>query len=187
MPFVPNGRGASEVEPLFATIDQRIEAALLASHRPIKESEFANLLPEGTDVRGAILRLEAFWRDRGGEIRKDDGGWALHANVDMLPADQRLGSGRRLSEQAIATLAVIAMHQPITVKQIETVRGVKLGRGVIESLVDAGLVGVVGRRRGTGQAIAYGTTGKFLERAGLNALSDLPTPEEAFALDLASS
>lgn len=175
------------MEPLFATLDQRIEAALLAASKPIKEADLSRLLPEGTDVSGSIARLEAFWSTRGGEVRKEEGGWVLKARPQLLPTDHRLGSGRRLSEQAIATLAVIAMHQPITVKQIETVRGVKLGRGVLEGLVEAGLVAVTGRRRGTGQAVAYGTTARFLERTGLNALADLPTPEEAFALDLASA
>ena len=175
------------MEPLFATIDQRIEAALLSSVRPIKEGEFAALLPAEADVVGAIARIKEFWSGRGGEVKKEDGGWTLRARSELLPADQRLGSGRRLSEQAIATLAVIAMHQPITVKQIETARGVKLGRGVLDGLLEAGLVELVGRRRGTGQAAAYGTTARFLERTGLGALQDLPTPEEAFALDLASS
>lgn len=172
------------IEPLFATLDQRIEAALFAASRPLKPERLSEILPAGADVVGAIERICAFWKGRGIQVVHEGGGYLMRARAELLPAEARLGSGRKLSEQAVATLAVIAMHQPVTLKQIETVRGVKLGRVVLDALVDAGLIEVVGRRRGTGTAAAYATTAKFLDRTGLSSLSDLPTPEEAFSLDL---
>jgi len=172
------------MEPLFATLDQRVDALLFATVRPIKPEDIAKLLPEGADVVGAIARVEARRRGRGVEVIKEASGYMMRARQDLLPGDERLGGGRKLSEQAVATLAVIAMHQPVTLRQIETVRGVKIGRAVVDGLIGSGLVEVVGHRRGTGQAAAYGVTTRFLERTGLAALSDLPTPEEAFALDI---
>jgi len=169
--------------PLLSSLDARVEAALFAAGRPVTESELAALLPRGADVAGTLARVAAFWKGRGISVAKTADGWTMQGDASLLPEETRL-SNRRLSPAAIATLAVIAMHQPVSVPQIEKVRGVKLARGIVDSLKDAGLVAELGRRQGTGQAVPLVVTEKFLERFDLESLSDLPTSEEVFALDL---
>ena len=163
--------------PLLASLDARVEALLAAAPAPVPLHVLAAMLPEGSDLEACLRRIEAFWEGRGVALVRDSAGLTLRARQELLPPDAA-APGRRLSEGAVATLAVIAMHQPIAVPEIEAVRGVKLARGIIESLERAGLVEEGSRRRGTGRARLYATTDAFLDRMGLAALSDLPTPEE---------
>jgi len=149
----------------------------------VTEARLAALLPEGADLEGCLGRLAAFWEGRGAMFSRAGGEVSLAGRADLLPPEGAV-TGRKLSEGAVATLATIAIHQPISVPQIEAVRGVKLARGIVESLERAGLAEVADRRRGTGRAKLYATTDLFLESIGLDALSDLPTPEEILHLDI---
>jgi segregation and condensation protein B len=83
----------------------------------------------------------------------------------------------RLSQPALETLAIIAYRQPITRAEIEQVRGVAVD-GVMQTLVERGLVEQVGRAEVIGRPMTYGTTPLFLEYFGLRALEDLPAADE---------
>jgi segregation and condensation protein B len=50
--------------------------------------------------------------------------------------------------------------------------------GVLGTLVERHLVKVVGRKQVVGRPFLYGTTREFLDRFGLNDLSDLPKVED---------
>ena len=69
-------------------------------------------------------------------------------------------------------MAVIAYRQPISRARVSAIRGVNV-EAVMKTLVTRGLVDEFGLEVETG-AILYKTTSYFLERLGLNALSDLP-------------
>ena len=76
------------------------------------------------------------------------------------------------------TLAIIAFKQPVTRSEMEAIRGVKVD-GVLNTLLELGLTGEVGRKDVVGRPILYGTTEKFLTTFGLNSLEDLPAlPED---------
>jgi len=83
----------------------------------------------------------------------------------------------RLSQPALETLAIIAYRQPITRAEIEQVRGVSVD-GVMQTLVERGLVEQVGRAEVVGRPMTYGTTVVFLEYFGLRSLDDLPAADE---------
>jgi segregation and condensation protein B len=83
----------------------------------------------------------------------------------------------RLSQPALETLAIIAYRQPITRAEMEQVRGVAVD-GVLQTLVERGLVEQVGVAEVIGRPKTYGTTPVFLEYFGLRALEDLPAAEE---------
>jgi segregation and condensation protein B len=83
----------------------------------------------------------------------------------------------RLSQPALETLAIIAYRQPLTRAEIEQVRGVNVD-GVMQTLVERGLVEQVGRAEVVGRPMTYGTTGLFLEYFGLRSLEDLPAADE---------
>jgi len=90
----------------------------------------------------------------------------------------------RLSQPGLETLAIIAYRQPITRAEIEQVRGVAVD-GVMQTLVERGLVEQVGRAEVVGRPMTYGTTALFLEYFGLRSLEDLPAADELRRLPVA--
>src|SRR5580765_6292483 len=83
----------------------------------------------------------------------------------------------RLSQPALETLAIIAYRQPLTRAEIEQVRGVAVD-GVMQTLLERGLVEQMGRAEVVGRPMTYGTTSVFLEYFGLKSLEDLPVSDE---------
>jgi segregation and condensation protein B len=83
----------------------------------------------------------------------------------------------RLSQPALETVAIIAYRQPLTRAEIEQVRGVAVD-GVMQTLLERGLVEQVGRAEVVGRPMTYGTTSAFLEYFGLRSLDDLPAADE---------
>src|SRR6185369_3775992 len=83
----------------------------------------------------------------------------------------------RLSLAALETLAVIAYKQPVTVPEIQEIRGVHAS-GVIKTLLDKKFVATAGRKEVLGRPILYKTTRDFLVHFGLKDLSELPSMEE---------
>jgi len=86
-------------------------------------------------------------------------------------------TSQKLSVQALETLAVIAYRQPVTAPEIGEIRGVNTS-GVLNTLIGRKLVRIVGRKQVVGRPFMYGTTREFLEKFGLNDLSDLPKVED---------
>jgi segregation and condensation protein B len=84
----------------------------------------------------------------------------------------------RLSTAALETLSIIAYKQPLTRAEIEEIRGVEV-IAALETLLEKGLVRVVGRKETVGRPLLYGTTPEFLRQFGLRSISDLP-PLDAF-------
>ena len=83
----------------------------------------------------------------------------------------------RLSLAALETLAVIAYRQPVTIPEIQEIRGHR-AEGVIKTLIDRRLVTAAGRKDVIGRPILYKTTRAFLVHFGLKSLDDLPSMEE---------
>src|SRR5215470_313602 len=83
----------------------------------------------------------------------------------------------RLSQPALETLAIVAYRQPLTRAEIEQVRGVAVD-GVMQTLLERGLVEQLGRAEVIGRPMNYGTTALFLEHFGLRSLEDLPAADE---------
>src|SRR5207247_7352676 len=83
----------------------------------------------------------------------------------------------RLSLAALETLAVIAYKQPVTIPEIQEIRGVH-ATGVIKTLMDKKLITTAGRKEVLGRPILYKTTKDFLVHFGLKDISELPSMEE---------
>jgi segregation and condensation protein B len=83
----------------------------------------------------------------------------------------------RLSLQALETLAVIAYKQPVTVPEINDIRGVD-SSGVIGTLLERKLITTAGRKAVVGRPMLYRTSKDFLLRFGLRDLNELPSLEE---------
>jgi len=83
----------------------------------------------------------------------------------------------RLSKPALETLAVIAYRQPVTIPEIEEIRGVDSG-GVIHTLLEKKLVVTSGRKSVVGRPILYRTSRDFLVHFGLKDVGELPSLKE---------
>ena len=112
-------------------------------------------------------------------------GWAFRTAPDLAAALRiERPVARKLSRAAIETLAVIAYHQPVTRAEIEEIRGVALGKGTIDTLMEAGWVRPKGRRMSPGRPLLWVTTPGFLTHFGLDALTELPGIDELRATGL---
>jgi segregation and condensation protein B len=109
------------------------------------------------------------------------GSWQFVTQPDYAPWLKALVGHKarppRLSQPALETLAIIAYRQPLTRAEIEQVRGVAVD-GVMQTLVERGLIEQLGRAEVVGRPMTYGTTAVFLEYFGLRSLEDLPAADE---------
>jgi segregation and condensation protein B len=165
-------------------IAREVTALLFASPEPLTVARLAEALGgvEKTRVDGALeevgRRVEKARLPM--EVRAVQGGYTLRTTPDVAETLTRLVKGKsvdRVSPAALETLAVIAYRQPVTKAEVEAIRGVQAGP-VLRSLVDRGLVKVVGRSEDPGRALQYGTTPEFLDRFGLVSLEELPRDAE---------
>ena len=166
-----------------------LEALLFAAAEPVSEETLLRHLDEGADVGVLLAELAARYSGHGVNLVRLAGGWAFRTAPD-LAAKLRIERpvGRKLSRAAVETLAVIAYHQPVTRAEIEEIRGVALGKGTIDALMEAGWVRPRGRRAAPGRPLLWTTTREFLVYFGLDSIDELPGIEELCAaglLDLA--
>jgi segregation and condensation protein B len=160
------------------TLAAALEALLLVSDEPVSSAVFADFLK--TDENDVITTLTALMRDyaaadRGFELRQTADGWRMYTAVtcsDLMTRWARDGQRAKLTQAALETLAVIAYKQPMTRARIAAIRGVNVD-GVVRSLVARGLITESGTDEAS-QAMLYRTTPLFLERLGVEALSELP-------------
>lgn len=109
------------------------------------------------------------------------GAWQFVSQPEFAPWVRALVGVKarppRLSQPALETLAILAYRQPVTRAEIEQIRGVSVD-GVMQTLLERGLVEGVGRAEVVGRPMTYGTTPLFLEYFGLRSLEDLPAADE---------
>ena len=162
-----------------------MEAMIFASSRPIEAAALAAQLPEGADVEAGLARLAAHYQHRGIHLVKVAGGWTFRTAPDLAEhLTVHRVVRRRLSRAALETLAIIAYHQPVTRAEVEDIRGVHLGRGTLDLLLEAGWIAPKGRRRTPGRPVTWVTTTAFMEHFGLESLDDLPGVDELEAVGL---
>ena len=156
-----------------------IEAILLVSDVPVEPSLLAQLLEvPKADIESICSKLMVEYKNdnRGFVLVNVAGGYRYQTDPSMAPYVERFvleGQTSRLSAAALETLAIVAYKQPISRMQISAIRGVNVD-AVIRTLQQRGYIGEVGKDPGPGNAILFGTTSTFLERLGMNDISDLP-------------
>jgi segregation and condensation protein B len=178
-----------------------LEAVLFAAQKPLSLKELRDVFAaavehaEGDGTARAlkkvketelILALEELAQDheaaqRSYRLACVAGSWQFVTQPEYAPWLKALVGHKlrppRLSQPALETLAIIAYRQPLTRAEIEQVRGVSVD-GVMQTLVERGLVEQMGRAEVVGRPMTYGTTGLFLEYFGLRSLEDLPAADE---------
>jgi segregation and condensation protein B len=160
-----------------------LEGIVFSSESPVKLETLVEILPEWD--KSAILdgldqiRKGCMEDYRGLELMEVAGGYQFRTKPQWAQWINRLKKAKpvKLSQSALETLAIIAYRQPVIRPTIEMIRGVDSG-WVIRSLIEKGLIRIVGRKDIPGRPLIYGTTKTFLELFNLNTLSDLPTLKE---------
>ena len=176
-----------------------IEALIFASQKPLPIKEIVNALRRALEdsddepVRalaklkeaevGAFLeqlRFEYEHENRAFQLVEQVDGWVLVTKPDYAVWIRQLypeSKPTRLSGPALETLAIIAYRQPVTRADIEAVRGVAVD-GVMQSLLERGLVRIAGRAEVPGRPLLYETTQIFMQHFGLRTLEELPNVDE---------
>lgn len=155
-----------------------VEALLFASGEPLSKNKLADILQteiETIERLVALLEDDYKSKNRGICIRQVAGGYQLVTKPDFDNLIRQLISQQevKLSNAAMETLAIVAFKQPVTRSEMEAIRGVKVD-GVVNTLIDTGLICEIGRKDSIGKPILYGTTELFLTTFGFNSLEDLP-------------
>jgi segregation and condensation protein B len=175
-----------------------LEAILFSAQKPLNPKELRELLAAAAEHGDAAkpfkktredaivtaleeLQLEHLAAQRSYRLACVAGAWQFASQPEFAPwiialvgAKPRLS---RLSQPALETLAIIAYRQPLTRAEIEQVRGVAVD-GVMQTLLERGLIETTGRADVIGRPMTYGTTPVFLEYFGLRSLEDLPAADE---------
>ena len=158
---------------------QKIEALIFASSKPISEKEIQKRLDLHEDISEVMSNLEEAYQHRGINLKKISRGWIFLTNTEVSDIfHEKREVQKRLSKQAIETLAIIVYHQPITKAEIESIRGVNIGQGIFDQLMELGWIAPGGRKEVPGRPILWETTDDFLLHFGLGALDNLPGIEE---------
>jgi len=161
-----------------------LEAIIYAADEPATLDHIANALgvPK-SEARTALDLLVASYQteDHGIEVRKVAGGWKVYTKPQQHDVVRKfiksLQPPLRLTMPALETLAVIAYKQPVTVPEINEIRGVNVG-GVIKTLLEKRLITTAGRKEVIGRPILYRTSKQFMMRFGLSDLDELPSLKE---------
>lgn len=169
-----------------------VEALLFVSKHPITIRSVRNALSDEvtmTDAEVATvmedLRVQYLEEARGFRLVEIAGGYQLRTASEFAPCILKFFKEpreERLSQPALETLAIIAYRQPIVKAEIEAIRGVDVS-GMLQKLIDRGLVSIAGRMEVPGRPFMYETTRLFLEHFGLKSVDDLPHISELRAAD----
>jgi segregation and condensation protein B len=180
------------------TLTQVIEALLFSAQKPMTTIELRDALTGAGDSDELVpnefgrvkeaevaatlgqLKTDYTLTPRGFQLVERACGWQLVSHPDCAGWVRQLFPGpkpARLTPPALETLAIIAYRQPITRADVEAVRGVTV-EGVLQNLMERGLVKIRGRAELPGRPLLYETTEFFLEHFGLRSLDELPNAEE---------
>jgi segregation and condensation protein B len=181
------------------TLKAVAEALLFSSQRPLTSKEILQVVRLGVEyvseeeqaifkgiteatIQTTLVELSKEYEqlERAFQLAEQVNGWQLATKpehqtwVRQLFPDLRPA---RLSPPALETLAIVAYRQPVTKADIEAIRGVAVD-GVIQRLLDVGMLKIAGRAEIPGRPLLYETTQHFMEHFGIKNLDELPNASE---------
>jgi segregation and condensation protein B len=178
-----------------------LESLLFSAQKPLSPSELREVFANAAEQEDADATVKSLKKVKEGELNaaleqlaKDHeaagrsyrlacvaGSWQFVTQPEFSPWLKALVGVKarpsRLTQPSLETLAIIAYRQPLTRAEIEQIRGVSVD-GVMQTLLERGLVEQTGRAEVVGRPSLYGTTPLFLEYFGLKGLDDLPAADE---------
>ena len=181
------------------TLKAVVEALLFSSQRPLTSKEILQVVRLGVEyiseeeqqifkglteatIQTTLVELSQEYEQLGRafQLSEQVSGWQLVTKpehqtwVRQLFPDLR---PTRLSPPALETLAIVSYRQPVTKADIEAIRGVAVD-GVIQRLLDVGMLKIAGRAEIPGRPLLYETTQHFMEHFGIKNLDQLPNASE---------
>lgn len=163
-----------------------IEAILVTAGGVVTEASVAEALDDPavgvSEVRQALESIGRAWArpDSGLQLEKVADGWRCVTPPALDPylrAFHGVTARQRLSQAALEVLAIIAHRQPVTLPEINFIRGAN-SASVLRTLLDRRLLRLAGRKKVVGKPFLYRTSREFLVHFGLERPEDLPDPEE---------
>ncbi|MSU58872.1 MAG: SMC-Scp complex subunit ScpB [Pedosphaera sp.] len=178
-----------------------LESLLFSAQKPLSPAELREVFANAAEQEDADATVKSLKKIKEGELNtaleqlaQDHeaagrsyrvvcvaGSWQFVTQPEFAPWLKALVGVKarptRLSQPSLETLAIIAYRQPLTRAEIEQIRGVNVD-GVMQTLMERGLVEATGRAEVVGRPSLYGTTTLFLEYFGLKGLEDLPAADE---------
>lgn len=166
-------------------IERIIEALLFSSSEPITLAKIKEIIAPDFPVTSkqlkeviTTLKANLAKEKRGFQLYEIAEGFILRTAQELFPYVEKLHQERKrehLSKAAMEVLAIVAFKQPVTRAEIEKIRTLD-SAGTLASLVERGLIEVVGRLEVVGRPCQYGTTRAFLKHFGFK------NPQELQAL-----
>jgi segregation and condensation protein B len=148
-------------------LKKKIEVLLFASSEPLSINTIKRTLgvEKENDVEDALAELnEEYTSTKGLLIERIQGGYQIFTEpeydylIKKLRDEER---GYNISRAALEVLAIVAVFQPVTKPEIESIRGIS-SESVIKHLIDIEFLKITGRLHSPGRPILYGTTPEFL-------------------------
>lgn len=169
------------------SLSAKLSAILFISNKPLSSQKLAESLAiEEDEILTALDSLKSIYSDQvnGFSLVEVNGGYQFRTSPELSGAIRQVfpKKSKKLTKAAAETLAVIAYKQPVQKAEIEAIRGVD-ALPTLKTLLDSNLIRIVGRDNAVGHPALYGTTDIFLERFGLNDLSELPSIRELNELE----
>ena len=165
-----------------------IESLLFAYEHPLTADNIVRIIGDQVGkkvIKEAATELlkEYEGMERSFHLVEVDGGYQFRTKAAYARWIKNLRKVKptKLSQSALETLAIVVYRQPIVRAEIEHIRGVDSG-WVLNSLLEKGLIKILGRKEVAGRPLVYGSSKRFLEVFGLRDLSALPTLQELNAL-----
>ena len=156
-----------------------IEAIIFASSEPVEEKDLLEKIQEKNKLNEYLNEIRSHYSSRGINLNKNGTKWSFKTSAEI--SEELIifkKQKRKISRAALETLAIIAYHQPITRSEIENIRGVQMGRGSIDHLLEIGWITPRGRKNIPGRPTLWCTTDLFLEQFDIETIENLPNKEE---------
>jgi segregation and condensation protein B len=165
-----------------------VESLLFAHEHPLTVDNFVKIIGDQAGkkvIKETLMELLTEYQEMGRSFHlvEVDGGFQLRTKTAYARWIRNLRKVKpaKLSQSALETLAIVVYRQPIVRAEVEHIRGVDSG-WVLNSLLEKGLIKILGRKEVAGRPLVYGSSRRFLEVFGLRDLSALPTLQELDAL-----
>jgi segregation and condensation protein B len=165
-----------------------IESLLFVHQHPLTVDNIVRIVGNEVGkkvIKEVLMELLAEYQGMGRSfhLMEVGEGYQFRTKAEYAPWIRNLKKVKptKLSQSALETLAIVAYRQPIVRAEVEHIRGVDSG-WVLNSLLEKGLIKILGRKEVAGRPLVYGTSRRFLEVFGLRDLRGLPTLQELDAL-----
>lgn len=154
-----------------------VEAILFVADAPVPLAQLAQAIQatEGQTEQAMEILRDRLEKGGATQLIQIAGGFQICTKPEYaeMIANFLKPQRQRLSRSLMEVLAIVAYRQPLTMAEIDEIRGVQSDYSV-KALLERRLIHEVGRRKSPGRPTLFGTTQQFLHQFKLNTLKELP-------------